>query len=82
MSLGTALVILAIVGVAMRSESFRTFALILLGLGLGGMAFLVDFGADKPQTIFYRSSAHPAFKMMASDTCPPERHVWNGWCVK
>jgi hypothetical protein len=82
MSLGTALIILAIVGLALRSETFRTFMLILVGLGLGGLAFLIDFGSDKPQTIFYRSSAHPAFMMQTGDTCPPERHVWNGWCVK
>ena len=82
MSLGTAVVILVIVGVAMRSETFRKFMLVLVGLAIGGICFLIDFGSDKPQTIFYRSSAHPAFKMMVGDACPAERHVWNGWCVK
>ena len=82
MSLGTAVLIIAFVGFMLRSEGFRTFLLIVGALAVGGICFLVDFGADKPQTIFYRSSDHPAFLMHAGDTCPAERHVWNGWCVK
>ncbi len=82
MTFGTTALILAIVYVAVRSEGFRTFLLILGSLAIGGIWFLADFGADKPQTIFYNHANHPAFLMRAGDVCPDDRHVWNGWCVK
>jgi hypothetical protein len=80
--LGTVILILAVVYFAMTSEGFRTFLFVLLGLSLGTLWYLWDFGSDKPQTIFYSSSAHPAFLMHAGDSCPADRHIWNGWCVK
>jgi hypothetical protein len=76
------ILILAVLFFAVRSHEFRMLLLIMASLGLGGLWFLMDFGADKPQTIFYRSSAHPAFLMMPESVCPADRHVWNGWCVK
>jgi hypothetical protein len=82
MTFGTAILILAVAFVAFRSEAFRMFLLVLGAIAFGGLCFLIDFGADKPQTIFYRSSAHPAFLMRAGDVCPDDRHVWNHWCVK
>jgi hypothetical protein len=71
-----------LVYLAVVSECFRTLCLVILGLSAGGIWFLADFGSDKPQTIFYNQSAHPAFLMRAGDSCPGERHIWNGWCVK
>lgn len=82
MTAGTAIVILAVLLLAVRFEAFRMFFFAILGLGIGGIAYLIDFGSDKPQTIFYNHSAHPAFKMQAGDLCPADRHVWNDWCVK
>jgi hypothetical protein len=82
MSAGTAIIAIALVFLAIRSEAFRMFCFAMLGICIGLVAFLVDFGSDKPQTIFYSSSAHPAFLMHVGDTCPQDRHVWNGWCVK
>ena len=82
MATGTAVLILSILYLARASGAFRQFCLgvvVVAGVGAIGLIF---FGADKPQTIFYNSSAHPAFLMRAGDSCPGERHVWNGWCVK
>lgn len=82
MRLGTAILLLIVVYLAILSRGFRTVLLILGSLVLGGVWFLVDFGSDKPQTFFYNSQSHPAFLMRAGDSCPADRHVWNGWCVK
>ena len=82
MTLGTALFAIVILLLIMRTEVGRLVALAVFALLLGAGAFLIDFGSDKPQTLFYNYSAHPAFKMATGDTCPPDRHVWNGWCVK
>jgi hypothetical protein len=82
MTVGTAMLIIAAVYLAVNSQGFRTFLLIIFGLGAGTVWYLADFGADKPQTIFYNSQAHPAFLMYADDVCPSDRHVWNHWCVK
>jgi hypothetical protein len=82
MTFGTATLILALIYVTVHSQGFRMFLLIIGSLAIGGILFLVDFGADKPQTIFYNHSAHPAYLMRAGDVCPDDRHVWNHWCVK
>jgi hypothetical protein len=82
MTAGTAMLIIAAVYLAANSQGFRTFLLVILGLGAGTVWYLADFGADKPQTIFYNSQAHPAFLMKVGDTCPADRHVWNHWCVR
>lgn len=82
MATGTAILIVGIVYLLLAHEGFRMFALMLLGLFAGVVWFLIDFGQDKPQTLFYNHSAHPAFLMKAGDSCPEDRHVWNGWCVK
>lgn len=82
MTIGMAIIIVAGFALALRSERFRTFLLIVGSLGIGVAWWLADYGADKPQTLFYRGSAHPAFQMRAGDVCPADRHVWNRWCVK
>lgn len=82
MTIGTAIFAIAILLFLMRSETGCLIALAVVALAFGGMAFLIDFGSDKPQTWFYNSSAHPAFKMATGDACPADRHIWNGWCVK
>lgn len=82
MTVGTAMVILGILYVLVRFEGARTFFLIFFGLSLGLIWWVVDFGSDKPQTFFYNSQSHPAFVMTAGAVCPPDRHVWNHWCVK
>lgn len=74
--------VVLIVWLAVRSEGFRTALLIVGSLAIGCICWLADYGADKPQTLFYRGSAHPAFQMRAGDVCPADRHVWNRWCVK
>lgn len=75
-------VLIALIYLAVISEGFRTFLLIVGSLAAGVVWFLVDFGADKPQTLFYRQSAHPAFLMQPGSVCPEDRRVWNHWCVK
>jgi hypothetical protein len=74
--------VIGLIWLAARFEGFRMACFAVLGIGIGLFAWLVDYGADKPQTIFYSYSSHPAFLMRAGDSCPAERHVWNGWCVK
>jgi hypothetical protein len=82
MTIGTALIVIAAVYLLTISHGFRMVSLGIVALAGGVLAWAMMFGADKPQTIFYRNSDHPAFLMRAGDACPPERHVWNGWCVK
>ena len=82
MATGTAIFILGIVYLAMASRPFRQFCFGLVVIAGIGMLGLIWFGADKPQTLFYDHGAHPAFLLKAGDSCPGERHVWNGWCVK
>ena len=61
MSAGVAIFIIGIMFLAARFEGFRMFCFAVLGICIGLVAFLVDFGADKPQTIFYNHADHPAF---------------------
>ena len=82
MTFGTATIILGVLYLAAISEGFRMFSFAVLGIAAGIIAYLADYGSDKPQTFFYSSSAHPAFLMHAGDNCPADRHVWNHWCVK
>lgn len=83
MTIGTAvLAFIALLYLSVISEGFRLVFLTVLALAAGGLAFLADFGSDKPQTIFYNHSAHPAYLMAKGDGCPADRHIWNGWCVK
>ncbi len=82
MSYGTAIIIVGIFYLITISEGFRLFFFVFLSLAAGTILYLIDFGSDKPQTIFYNSSAHPAFLLHVGDVCPSDRHVWNGWCVK
>jgi hypothetical protein len=82
MTIGTAIAILGILYLVTRFEGFRMFFFVILGLCVGAIAWLVDYGSDKPQTIFYNHEAHPAFLMKAGVVCPSDRHIWNGWCVK
>jgi hypothetical protein len=82
MSAGTAMIILGVLYLTARFEAFRIFLFVIFGLGLGGLWWLIDFGADKPQTFFYNSQAHPAFLVHSGDTCPSDRHIWNHWCIK
>ena len=64
------------------SASFRAFFFGVVSLAAVGVLILIWFGSAKPQTLFYDHGAHPAFLLKAGDSCPGERHVWNGWCVK
>ncbi len=82
MTAGTAILILGIIYLGVRFEGVRMLFFGALGLSIGTIWYLVDFGADKPQTIFYNHSAHPAFLMKTGDVCPTDRHIWNNWCVK
>jgi hypothetical protein len=74
--------VLGLIWLASRFEGFRMACFAVLGICIGLIAWLIDFGSDKPQTLFYSHASHPAFLMRAGDSCPAERHVWNGWCVK
>ena len=82
MTLGTAVIILGVLYLMAISEGFRMFAFAALGIVAGCIAWLADYGSDKPQTLFYSSTDHPAYLMHAGDYCPADRHVWNHWCVK
>jgi len=82
MSAGTAMLIICIVYLAVKFEAVRSFFFVVLGIGLGCLWWLVDFGSDKPQTFFYNSQSHPAFLMQAGSICPSDRHIWNHWCVR
>jgi hypothetical protein len=73
---------IGILYVAAISPGFRMFCFAVGAIIAGCIAFLADFGSDKPQTFFYNSADHPAFLMRAGVPCPADRHVWNGWCVK
>jgi hypothetical protein len=82
MRTGTAIFILGIIFLAMNSTGFRNalFGLVVI-VGIS-IEVLIMYGSDKPQTIFYDHDAHPAFLLRVGDSCPGDRHVWNGWCVK
>jgi hypothetical protein len=82
MRFGTAFFLLGMLYLAMVSAQFRAFLFGVGSLLCIGLLCLIFYGADKPQTIFYDHEAHPAFLLHAGDSCPAERHVWNGWCVK
>jgi hypothetical protein len=82
MAIGTAIVVLGILFLAVISRGFRMVCLGGLALCAVGVLWLVNFQADKPQTLFYNGEAHPAFLLKAGDVCPPDRHVWREWCVK
>ena len=82
MAIGTAIIALGIFYLLIISKGFRMVLLGGVALCAVGIWWLAVQGADKPQTMFYNSSAHPAFLLKAGDVCPPDRHVWNGWCVK
>lgn len=82
MAAGTAILILSVIYLLAKSEGFRMVFFTILGLSLGGIWWLIDFSSDKPQTFFYQSRSHPAFLMQDGSICPPDRHVWNHWCVK
>jgi hypothetical protein len=73
---------IGILYVAAISPGFRMFCFAVGAIIAGCIAFLADFGSDKPQTFFYMSQSHPAFLMKAGSVCPSDRHVWNNWCVK
>jgi hypothetical protein len=61
MAIGTAIFVLGILYFAVYSKGFRTVCLVGLALCAVGIYWLSIEGADKPQTLFYNSAAHPAF---------------------
>jgi hypothetical protein len=81
-AVGTAIVVVAILYFLVTSAGFRKVIQVAAALCAVGILWLANYGADKPQTLFYDSEAHPAFLMKAGDVCPQDRHVWRDWCVK
>lgn len=82
MTVGDALMVIAIVGLMILSRAARMLGLGIAAIFGGALWWVIDFGSDKPQTLFYNYEAHPAFKMAPGDSCPADRHIWNGWCIK
>jgi len=81
-AVGTAIVVVAILYFLVTSAGFRKVIQVAAALCAVGILWLTNYGADKPQTLFYNSEAHPACLMKAGDVCPQDRHVWRDWCVK
>ena len=82
MSAGTAILLLGLLYLFIGNPGFRAFGLGIIGLVAGAVCWAMVYGADKPQTFFYSQHDHPAFALHVGQVCPPDRHVWNGWCVK
>ncbi len=82
MTTGTAVLLLGLIGLFLASHPFRMVSLGAIGLFGGALVWAMVYGADKPQTFFYNQADHPAFAMHPGRICPPDRHIWNGWCVK